>query len=161
MTSRARELVSEIVTELESQATQERFTLDPVFFKKSYGHAYTLESLERFPVCYVRCTTKTQTPAARSDIYRSEYTITIEIVAALNNTNELSDGGTIEELEELVDFAEQVERAMKDYCSNKASCTLMRIDSDPLYEADNLESMNAFRSIQNYVYSITERNTLV
>lgn len=161
MTSRARELVSEIVSELESQATQERFTLDPVLFRKSYGHAYTLESLQRFPVCYVRCATKSQAPAARSDIYRSEYTITIEIVAALRSTNELNDGGTIEELEELVDFAEQVERAMKQFCSVKADCTLLRIDSDPLYEADNLESMNAFRSIQNYTYAITERNTFV
>lgn len=161
MTSRARELVSEIVSELKSQATQERFTLDPVLFKKSYGHAYTLESLQRFPVCYVRCATKSQAPAARSDIFRSEYTITIEIVAALRSTNELNDGGTIEELEELVDFAEQVERAMKQFCAVKADCTLLRIDSDPLYEADNLESMNAFRSIQNYTYAITERNTFV
>jgi hypothetical protein len=161
MTSRAKELVTEIVAELENQATQERFTLDPVLFKKSYGHAYTLESLERFPVCYVRCTTKTQSPAGRSDIYRSEYTITIEIVAALVCVNELNDGGTIEELEQLVDFAEQVERAMKEFCSSKASCTLLGITSDPLYEADNLESMNAFRSIQNYMYTITERNTFV
>ncbi len=91
MTSRARDLVSEIVTELESQATQERFTLDPVVFKKSYSHAYTLESLEIFPTCYVRCATKTQEPAARQDIYRSEYSIQIEIVAKLKNTNEIND----------------------------------------------------------------------
>jgi hypothetical protein len=161
MTSRARNLVSEIVTELESQATQERFTLDPVLFKKSYSHAYTLESLEIFPTCYVRCATKTQEPAARQDIYRSEYSIQIEIVAKLKNTNEINDGGTVEELETLVDFAEQVERAMKQFCYQKADCTLTRIDSDPLYEADNLETMNVFRAVQSYTYFIVERNTLV
>lgn len=158
--SRAVELVQAIVDELIEQANAEQFVFDPVIVKKSYTNAYALESLVNYPTVYVRCASKEAAQADRSKRYKQDFVITIEIVGALENTDELNNELTMDELEKWVQFADEIERAIKQHCSVKADCTLMNYSCDPLYEAEALESMNVFRSFQSYNYTVTERNTL-
>jgi hypothetical protein len=158
--SRAVELVQAIVNELNAQAIAEQFAFDPVIIKKSYTNAYNLETLTDYPTVYVRCASKEAAQADRAKRYKQDFVITVEIVGALKNTDELNNEITMDELEKWVQFADEVERAMKQHCSVKVNCTLLNYTCDPLYEAETLESMNVFRAFQSYNYTITEKNTL-
>ena len=159
MASRVKSLVSGIVDTLTTLAEGEILSLSPSVYK-SYTHAYALEDIQEAPAIYIKATSKTATPASRGDQYRNEITVLVEIVKALENTNEAADDGTIEEMETLTDFADEVERAMKVNCRHVADCSLLSVSVEPLYEFESVEELNVFRSFQAYTYVITERNDL-
>jgi hypothetical protein len=159
MSSRATELIQGIVDELRDIDASGQFSFDTVTIKKSYAQVYELESLEAWPTLFVRMASKTSTPASRIQ-YKQDYTIVIEIVGKLSEYADTTDDGVIENIEQWIDFADEVERAMKENCRLIADCTLLSITCDPICETGNLEDTNIFRAFQEYTYTITERNTL-
>jgi hypothetical protein len=159
MTSRVKSLVSGIVDTLQNLIDADTFSLSSTV-RKSYTHAYNLEDLTEFPAIYIKATSKTASPASRGDQYRNEIAVMVEIVKALENTSEANDDGTIEEMEDLTDFADEIERAMKINCRYVADCTLLSVAIEPLYEFEAVEEQNIFRSFQLYTYVITEKNDL-
>jgi len=159
MASRATELLAGIVEELQAIDEAGDFSFDTVIIQKSYSQVYALQSLQAYPTLYVRMASKTSTPASRSQ-YRQEYAIVIEIVGKLSEVVDTTDGGVIENIEQWIDFADEVERAMRNNCRLIADCTLLGITCDPICETGNLEDHNIFRAFQEYTYVITEQNTL-
>lgn len=159
MASRATALISGIVDELQAINDADDFSFDTVIIKKSYAQVYALEDLQAYPTIFVRMASKQSTPASRSQ-YKQDFTIVLEIVGKLSETIDTTDDGVIENIEQWIDFADEVERAMKENCRLISDCTLLGITCDPICETGNLEDSNLFRSFQEYTYTITERNTL-
>ena len=82
-------------------------------------------------------------------------------MGALEQTGEInSDLSTDEIAEKWITFADQIERCMRQYGGVLADCTMLNYTCDPLYNSEQLETMNVFQALQTYNYTITERNTL-
>lgn len=159
MASRATALLSAIVDAIQTRSDAEDFTDFQPEVVKSYGHAYRLEDLTAQPTVYVRLIGKTAAPASRSQ-YRQELTVGIEVVAAMQTTNETIDGDAVYDIEAYCNFVDEIERVMREDCRFLASCTLLGYECDPLYSESTQEEMNMFQSLSVYTYVITETNTL-
>lgn len=160
--SRAVELVQAIVDTITDQTNIEgQFVFDVVGVRRSYTHAYHLEDLANYPTIYVMVKSKESNQADRSKRYTQTFVVSIEIVGALEQTGEVnSDLSTDEIAERWITFADQIERCMRQHGTNLADCTMLSYTCDPLYNAEQLETMNVFQALQTYNYTITERNTL-
>lgn len=159
MASRATRLLTAIVDALQQKSDADNFADFQPDVVKSYGHAWTLESLTDHPTVYVRIVGKTAAPASRIQ-YRQEITVGMEIVAAIPTTSETNDGGAVLNLETFCNFVDEIERVMREDCKLLEDCTLTVIESDPLYSEATQEEMNVFQSLTTFTYIITEQNTL-